>query len=178
MITLEKRGEKSLINLAKNTHVSQILAKLTWTDKVDLDLHAFIITKSGKFEHIYFGNKGEIKKSPYVELDKDSGVGATGGDNEENITVAKLDDIRILVFATHIFRFLPFLNSGDNFSKYNGKVVVTSNTGDVINVPMNSTEKGRWCLIAGVKNDSDGVYISNINRVEQKEPTKELLEKF
>lgn len=178
MITLKKIGEKSLINLAKNTHTSQILAKLTWTDKVDLDLHAFIITKSEKFEHIYFGNKGKINKSPYIELDKDSGVGATGGDNEENITVAKLDDIQVLIFATHIFRFLPFLHFGDNFSKYNGKVVVTSNTGDVVNVPMNSSRKGRWCLIAGVKNDSNGVYISNINRVEQQEPTKELIEQL
>ncbi len=178
MITLEKKGDKSSINLNKNVNASQIMAKLTWTDKVDLDLHAFIITKSGNFEHIYFSNKGKIEQSPFIQLDKDSGVGATGGDNEENITVAKVDDIRILVFATHIFRFLPFLNSGDNFSKYNGKVIVTSNSGDVITVPMNSKEKGRWCLIASVANDSDGLFVNNINHVEKKEPSKELIERL
>lgn len=178
MITLAKKGEKSTINLNKKVTANQILAKLTWTDKVDLDLHAFVISKSGKFEHIFFANKGSVKSSPYIYLDKDSGVGATGGDNEENITVAKVDDIRILVFATHIFRFLPFLHSNDNFSKYNGKVVVTSSSGDVITVPMNSKEKGRWCLIAGVINDSAGLYVYNINRVEQNEPTKESIERF
>ena len=178
MIILEKQGDKSSINLKKNVGASQILAKLTWTDKVDLDLHAFIITKSGKFEHIFFSNKGEIEKTPYVKLDKDAGVGAAGGDNEENISVGKIDDIEILVFATHIFRFFPFLRFGDNFSKYNGKVVVKSNSGDVIAVPMNSKEKGRWCLIAGIINNAGGVNVFNINRVEQKEPDRNLLEQL
>ncbi len=79
MITLEKKGEKSSISLNKSIKTSDILAKLTWTDKVDLDLHAFVITKSGNFKHIYFGSKGNTNKSPYIQLDKDSGVGGIGG---------------------------------------------------------------------------------------------------
>lgn len=172
IITLEKQGDKSKINLKKNISTNQLLAKLTWTDAVDLDLHAFVITKTGEFNHIYFGCKGNTKQSPYIQLDKDAGVGAVGGDNEENITVAKVDDIQILVFAAHIFKFLP---SNDNFSRYDGKVVVTSNSGDVITVKMTSKEKGRWCLIAGIRNDANEVHIFNINRVEQKEPNKDFI---
>src|SRR6185437_11810030 len=81
-ITLKKPGDT--ISLRKAAKIENIHVKLTWTKAVDLDLHAFYITKQGKFGHIYFGNKGKFTRSPYISLDKDAGVGNTAGNNEEN----------------------------------------------------------------------------------------------
>ena len=47
----------------------------------------FISQSMGTFGHIYFGNKGKLTTSPYIALDKDSGVGNSAGNNEENMTI-------------------------------------------------------------------------------------------
>lgn len=172
MIVLDKKGESKAINLDKRSDIESVAATLKWTTAVDLDLHAFVGTKKGKFEHYYFGNKGSLKKSPYIELDGDEGVGNTAGDNQEQIKVATLDHVEYIFFACNIFRFFGFLNSGDNFSKYDGQVIVVTNAGDNIRVPMTSTTPGKWCLIAGIVNKNGAPVVVNVNTVMTTEPSE------
>ena len=172
MINLEKQGESKAINLDKNSSIEAVTATLSWTAAVDLDLHAFVGTKSGKFKHYFFGDKGDLKRSPYIELDGDEGVGNTGGDNQEQMRLATLSDVDYVFFACNIFRFFGFLNSGDNFSKYDGKVTVVTNAGDNIRVPMTSSTPGKWCLIAGIVNKSGAPSVVNVNRVMSSEPSE------
>jgi len=168
---LKQKGESAALSL-KTKDSSGIHAKLTWKTAVDMDLHAFYKTKAGETGHVYFGNTGSLKKAPYIALDQDSGVGATAGDNEENIHIAGLDDLDSVIIAAHIFRLFGFLSKGDNFAKYGGKVLVSSDTGDSIEVPLSSEERGRWCVIAKIDN-SNALQVININQVQKAKPTVE-----
>ena len=168
-VTLKKKGETAEIRLKSKT-AATVHAKLTWKHAVDLDLHGFYKTKAGQFGHIYFGNKGNLQKEPYIALDQDAGVGNKAGDNEENIRIGNLAHLSSVLIATNIFRFFGFLSSGENFAKYDGKVVIESDTGDSVEVPLISEEKGRWCLIAKIDNTGAAPQVININTVQKDEP--------
>lgn len=169
-VTLKKPGDS--ISLRKAGKIENIHVKLNWTKGVDLDLHAFYITKQGTFGHIYFGNKGKLTKSPYIALDKDSGVGNSAGNNEENLIIKTLLDVEKIIIATHIFRILGFLKKEDNFAKYDGRVLIKTNNGDDIEVPLTSTTTGRWCIITKIDNsNSTDPKVININHVQTSEPT-------
>lgn len=56
-VTLKKPGD--FISLRKAAKISNIHVRLNWTKAVDLDIHAFYITKQGKFGHIFL----EIKEN-------------------------------------------------------------------------------------------------------------------
>lgn len=168
-ITLQKPGDS--ISLRKASKIENIKIKLSWTKGVDLDLHAFYKTKDGKLGQVFFGNKGDINKSPFIALDKDSGVGNRAGNNEENMAVKSLDAIDSILIATNIFRFLGFASKGDNFAKYDGRVFIKTNNGDNIEVPLTSSEKGRWCIICKIDNSNPSdPKVSNINQVQSKQP--------
>lgn len=167
-ITLEKKGDVARINLSKSK-ITDIQSKLFWKKGVDLDLHAFYKTKSGKTGHIYFGSKGSLNRDPYIMLDQDSGVGNTSGNNEENLKIGMLNHFDYILFAVNIFRF--FSRKGENFAKYDGKVVLKTDRGDEITVPLISEEIGTWCVITMVDNSSSNEpRIVNINQVSKAEP--------
>lgn len=167
-VTLEKRGDK--VSFEK-TGISTINVKLSWTQSIDLDLHAFYKTKAGKVGHVFFGAKGDLNREPYILLDADAGVGNTAGNNEENLKIVNLDYFSSIIIATNIFRFLGFLNDGDNFARYDGKVIVKTDVGHSITVPLISEEKGRWCIIAKIDNSGNEPIVINVNNVQKEEPS-------
>lgn len=171
-ITLEKRGDK--VSLEK-IGTSTIRVKLNWTKSVDLDLHAFFKTKSGKVGHVYFADKGNLDKEPYILLDADAGVGNTAGNNEENLKIVNLDTFSSIIIATNIFRVFGFMNDGDNFARYDGKVIVQTDAGYSITVPLISEEKGRWCVIAKIDNSGNVPIVINVNNVQKEEPRLDVL---
>ncbi len=173
-ITLKKPGESTPLSLQKK-ELSIIHVKLQWTKAVDLDLHAFYKTKSGQFGHVYFGNKGELNHEPYILLDQDAGVGNTAGNNEENLKIKNLPHFSSIIIATNIFRFLGFLNQGDHFAKYDGRVILQTDAGQEVTVPLVSEEQGRWCLIAKIDHSGSIPQVININRVQKEEPGPEAL---
>ena len=98
-------------------------------------------------------------------LDTDAGIGNTGGQNEENITITSLDDFQEILFATKIF------SKGGSYKDYDGRVAVQTNNGDDIQVPLTSRERADWCVIAKFSNDVNGPTIMNLNQVTNSEPT-------
>ncbi len=171
-IRLEKQGERKAIDLSKSKSGlidQKIQVTLRWRAAVDLDLHAFGITKTGQINHVHFGNKGNSNELPFMTLDKDAGVGNTAGDNDENLVVHNLDAYSTIVFAANIFRFFTFFSSGDHFGNYDGSVIVNA-LGQTFEVPLNSTEVGKWILIASIDNSNSKPFIVNINKVITSEP--------
>ena len=77
-----------------------IKVKMKWTSAVDFDLAALYEKKDGSEGMVYFGEKGSLAKFPFILLDKDAGVGDSGGDNEENLTIGKIDDLAKLHLVT------------------------------------------------------------------------------
>lgn len=168
-ITLDKPGEG--VSLRKAAKIENVKVRLKWTKGVDLDLHAFYKTKTGQFGHIFFGNKGGFHASPFIKLDRDSGVGNTSGNNSENLTIKTLKDLDSVIIATNIFRFLGFISKGENFARYDGRVLVKTGNGDDIEVPLTSKVKGRWCIICKIDNtDAADPKVLNINRVQSNKP--------
>ncbi len=150
---------------------TKMRAILKWNAAVDLDIHAFYRLKgSAKDGHVGFNEKGDKKKSPYINLDKDMGVGNVGGDNQEIITIGTLADLDYILIATNIYRTFGFLHN-DNFAQYDGKVNLITNKSNEINVPLTSKTLGRWCVIALIDNiDKYSPIVTNINKVTQNEP--------
>lgn len=180
-IVLKKKGDQSAIPI-KDLH-----ATLSWTAPVDLDLHAYFKTKAtapaqktgllkrmmsggsgkpGSEGHVYFGNKGNRNAFPWINLDEDAGIGDVGGDNEENLYFANLQQMEHILIVANIY------NKPDaNFASYDGKVTIKA-SGQTFEVPLTETTKGSYCIIAHIDNSGlSGAILANVNRVQRDAPT-------
>lgn len=155
-------GESAKLNMSKP--LEWIHVKLFWKQEVDLDLHAIYNCRQGD-KHVYYSNKCE----PNVVLDKDEGVGESGGAvgdyKEENITISSLQGISQMLIATKNF-------TGDGcFADYDGKVVVETSNGDNITVPLTSQSSDEWCVIAKIDNrHPETPEVKNLNETCDDEP--------
>lgn len=152
-------GESARLNTSRP--ITKINVRLQWTASVDLDLHAFYRTKSGQEAEIYFGDR----QGPRITLDTDAGIGDSGGQNEENITITSLDGFDEILFATKIF------TKGGSYADYDGRVAVQTNNGDDVVVPLTSRERADWCVIAKLTNEASGPTVTNVNQVTDDDPT-------
>ncbi len=72
----------------------QLLITMKWTTAADFDLCAVYETKDGRKGLVYFGDMGDLNGFPYMQLSGDEGVGDAGGDNEEQMRIASLDEMK------------------------------------------------------------------------------------
>ena len=72
----------------------QLMVSMKWTTAADFDLASVYEDKSGKYGIVYFGDMGDLNSFPYMQLSGDEGVNDTGGENEETMRIAKLDDMK------------------------------------------------------------------------------------
>ena len=151
-------GESARLN--SSSPITKVNIRLQWTAAVDLDLHAFVRTRFGQEQHVYFGNCIECG----ICLDTDAGIGDRSGQNEENITLTSITVFETILFATKIY------SKGGCFADYDGRVSVESNNGDEIIVPLTSPQRADWCVIAKFTNAANGAAITNVNRVTDDEP--------
>lgn len=168
-VTLSKSNDS--INLTKHSNIKKITVQLHWNADVDLDLHAIYRTTNGKEGSVYFGDQGSISKYPFISLDQDA---MFEEDNIENLTITKLDKFQCILIAVNIFDHgnstFSFFNKSERFSKYDGFVILKTDVGDEIEVPLTSNEKGSWCVIAKIENTSSEIEVVNINKVTKDEP--------
>ena len=75
---------------------SALKVAMQWTSAVDFDIGALIERQDGSKDFVYFGNKGKLTDAPFVQVSEDQGVGDTGGDNEEILTVADLQGTKAI----------------------------------------------------------------------------------
>ncbi len=155
-------GEFAKLNMSKP--LEWIHVKLFWKQEVNLDLHAIYNCAQGNM-HVYSGNKSEMN----VVLDKDEGVGESGGAvghyKEENITFSSLNGISQMLIATNNY------TGGRSFTDYDGKVVVETSNGDNITVPLTSQSSDEWCVIAKIDNrHPEAPEVRNLNQTTNSEP--------
>lgn len=143
-----------------------LIATLSWTYPIDLDLYGIYRLKNGREGTIYYHNLGSLETSPYISLDKDEGVGDVGGDNEENMRFKDLSQIQHLLIVANIYK-----KKNVNFAQYDGKVVVSASNGQGFEVPLTEQETGSWCVVARVENtDLIGPKLFNVNKVFKNRP--------
>lgn len=175
-IILQQKGESADIP------VQNLLATLSWTAAVDLDLHAIYRAKStvksrggffgfggvkpGQEGKIYFGSRGTLQDFPWMALDKDAGIGDVGGHNQENLRIADLTELEYILIAVNIFN-----KPNANFASYDGRVTLKTDSGTEVEVPLTATTGGNWCVIAQIDNTgSSGAKLINVNKVQPHEP--------
>lgn len=174
-VVLKEKGDSAYIP------VKNLVATLSWTAAVDLDLYAFYRAKKdvkerggflgmggvkpGKEGKVYYMSKGNLGKFPWMNLDQDSGVGDVGGQNEENLRIANLDEVDHVLIVANIFN-----KPRANFATYDGRV--TLKTGEQeIEVPLTATTGGSWCVVAHIDNSNPmGARLININQVQRDQP--------
>lgn len=159
-VTLQQKGEEAYISL------QQLIVTLKWTAPVDLDLLAFYRAKDGRVGAVYYAEMGDMNTFPYMALDEDMGVGDTGGDNEENLRITKLDDMSDVLIVTSIYN-----KPDSSFGRYDARVTLVTDKGDNIEVPLTAPETGQWCVVAHIDNNSPmGPKLINVNRVQAEQP--------
>ena len=181
-LLLQGQGDSADLSVLSGS----ISAQLIWTASVDLDLHCFYETKAhtvegsggflGMFKsqakeipsqdgQIYFGSRGKITESPYIELDQDAGIGDQGGDNEENIRFGDISVIKRAIIVANIFN-----KPNARFGNYDGRVSVKAGDQEIL-VPLTTKEMGAWCVIAEINNEGSAPKIINVNQVMKNRPS-------
>ncbi len=163
-VVLKQKGEEAFVP------IKQLMVQLNWTQGVDLDLLAFYKTKDGRVGGVFSdqypgGSRGDLNAFPYIQLDKDAGVGGAGGDHAECMRITRLDDMAEV--------FICALNYTDavagreiSFAAYDGHVMLMDDTGESFGVPLDATEKGNVIVIARLDNTNPiGAKLVNENRV-------------
>ena len=153
---LKQKGSKAEIGAFKQMKVS-----LIWTSAVDLDLMAFYKTKEGRTGGVYSdnyagGSFGDLNQFPFIQLSGDEGVGAVGGDNQEDLRITKLDDYEELYICALNF---TDASSGSNkvFADYDARIEVMTDRGEKHTVALDSQQLGPLALICKFT----GGFISN-----------------
>lgn len=153
--------------------LTNLAVRLAWTADVDLDLMVFYRKTDGGnggilSEHYPNGNQGRAGEFPYITLDEDAGVGATGGDNDENITIEKIDPTIAEYYIVTINYTDAISGNQSTFSSYDGGVIVkgTENGEETsVAVPLDASERGHVALIARIDNTSGTPKLVNENRI-------------
>lgn len=143
---LKQKGAKADIGAFNKLDIS-----LIWTSAVDLDLMAFYKTKDGKTGGVYSenylgGSLGNLQQFPFIQLSGDAGVGASGGDNRENMVITRLDDFEELFICAVNF---TDASTGANkvFANYDASVRVMTDKGESHNVVLDSNLPGTIAVI-------------------------------
>ncbi len=157
---LKQKGTTATIGAFKQLRVS-----LIWTSAVDLDLMAFYRTKDGRTGGVYSdnyasGNLGRLDSFPFMELSGDAGVGATGGDNREIMTIVKLDDIEELYICA-----VNFTDASGGVSKvfadYDAHVEVETDRNEKHTIALDSKSPGSVAVLCKFKSSFVGMELSN-----------------
>lgn len=143
---LKQKGTKADIGAFNKINIS-----LIWSSAVDLDLMAFYRTKDGRTGGVYSdnyqgGTLGTLDAFPYISLSGDAGVGNVGGDNREDMSIAKIDDFEEIYICALNF---TDASAGESnvFGDYDAKIQVTTDRGESHSVPLDSVQPGSVAVI-------------------------------
>lgn len=165
--TLGSAGESATLDTSKP--ITEVNVRLTWQAPVDLDIEADYRLSSD--ENKVGKVSWEQKTGPGMFLNKDSGVGKVGGDNQENIKMSSLDGFKEIFIVARIYHH----TASSSFSDYDGKVTVQTNNGDTIVVPLTATKPTNTIMIAKISFEGGKPTITNINAAVTPQEAVEML---
>ncbi len=145
---LKQKGQEAQLGTIK-----QFMVSLKWTTATDFDLAAAYETKDGRTGLVYFGDMGNLNEFPFMQLSGDEGVGDKGGDNQEDMRVTKIDDMKYIWVLCWDYGAVQD-GKPARFAESDVKVSLTDNTGTQHNVSLDTGEMGNVCLVATVDNSS------------------------
>lgn len=133
--------------------VKQLMVTMKWTTAVDFDLAVLWKTKDGRKGMVYFGDMGNLNAHPFMKLDKDAGVGDTGGDNQETMKITDLETMA----EVHLLCWDYGAVQGGKparFSDSDLKITVMSESGEKNEVTAQAGDNGNVCVLVKIDNSS------------------------
>lgn len=159
MKLVQKGQEANIVSL------KQLVATMKWTTAIDFDLAAVYEAKSGNKGMICFKNKGNMNVFPFMALDQDAGVGDTGGNNEENLRITKLDDMNKVHLICWDYKAVQ-RGIPARFANSDLSIVLTNDQGETQVVNLDAGDVGNVVVIATIDNTSPiGAKIINASKV-------------
>jgi len=167
-VILRDKGETVVLP----SSFTEMKASLKWNDPVDLDLMAFYKTKDGKTGGVYTaqlgGSLGDLNASPFIKLSGDAGVGAQGGENQEDLIISKLDNIAELHLVALNYTAQQKLQKGEGtppvFKDYDGGVEITTDN-ESFGMLLDATEAGTVAYLCRIDNTGVTPKLIRENRV-------------
>jgi uncharacterized protein involved in tellurium resistance len=152
-VTLKRKGDTALF-----TFNAKLQIEMIWSSETDLDLCLFWKTNDGKIGGVFSDgynqnteDLGHFDKYPFIELQGDKKTPRPGGEKNEVIKVKSIDALSELYVVV-----LNYDKAIDNlpvtFSQDSGRVEITTDTGDSLEVLVDSPESGHVYLICKIEN--------------------------
>jgi len=131
----------------------QLLITLSWTIEADFDLAAVYETKDGRTGIVYFNDLGDMNNFPFMQLSGDEGVGDSGGDNEEQMRITSLDEMKYVWIIC--WDYTKVTEGGPaRFDGSDAKISVMDDKGDTHDVKLEAGSMGNTALVATIDNSS------------------------
>ena len=131
----------------------QLLVTMKWTTAADFDLCAVYEAKDGRKNLVYFGDLGDLNSFPFVQLSGDEGKGDKGGDNEEQMRIASLDQMKYVWIMCWDYGKVQ-QGSAARFKDSDVKLSVMDDRGTSHNVTLDTGSLGNVALIATIDNSN------------------------
>jgi uncharacterized protein involved in tellurium resistance len=120
----------------------KVVAALEWDSKKDLDLYCFYVTKDGTEGKVYYRNKGNANKAPFITLDGDALLAG-----KETIVVHNPSELKYVLFAA----YSAVSNGIGSFKSMKAKAVVDNQIDQNVTSPLFENNKfAYWVAIAKI----------------------------
>ena len=131
----------------------QLMVSMKWTTAADFDLAAAYENKNGKHCMVYFGELGDLNAFPFMQLSGDEGVDDTGGENEETMRIAKLDDMNQVWILCWDYGMVKE-GAPARFNESDIKLSIIDDSGTSYDVSLDTGDTGNVALLATIDNAS------------------------
>jgi tellurite resistance protein TerA len=131
----------------------QLMVTMKWTTAADFDLAAVFEDKTGKQGIVYFGELGDLNGFPYMQLSGDEGVDDKGGEKEESMRIAKLDDMKYVWIMCWDYGKIQ-TGAPARFKDSDVSLSLIDDKGKTYHVTLDTGDMGNVALIATIDNSS------------------------
>jgi len=145
---LKQKGASASVGTFK-----QLLVTMKWTTAADFDLCAVYESKDGRKGLVYFGDMGDLNGFPYMQLSGDEGVDDSGGDNEEQMRIASVDEMKYVWILSWDYGKVQD-GSPARFKESDVSLNVMDDRGTSHDVALDTGGMGNVALIATIDNSS------------------------
>jgi hypothetical protein len=165
-VTLKRKGESAAF-----TFNGKLKVKLIWGTDTDQDLCIFFKKKNGEvggvFSNEYRNKKsdlGNLNEFPYMLHMGDNKEPQPGGEEVEQINVARLDEIDTAYVC--VVNYGAAIEGEDTtFAQDKARIELQSDSGDYLEVLADSEEHGHVYCVCSIKNSDGENTLKNENRV-------------
>lgn len=155
---LKQKGDDAFIS------VKNLTVRMTWSTAADFDIAALYRTHQGQYGLVYFGDLGDLKKFPYIALNKDEGVGDMAGSKQEEMHIAQLQEMKQVWIFCWDYNMVK-TGQRARFQDSDVTLNISDEQGNTLSVEIDTGEEGNVCCLAMIDNSSGtGAMLINASR--------------